>query len=71
MRNKRESFALFFCISANLIEYEVKIQLNYIFILVIKDIHEVSTFMSKKYPFSCPCTIHQKGEINSHLSCVR
>ncbi|EDZ49010.1 hypothetical protein bcere0002_57240 [Bacillus cereus ATCC 10876] len=48
---KREFCSLFFAFQQNLIKCEVKIHLE--FILVTKDIQEVSTFVSKKYPFSC------------------
>ncbi|PEB72952.1 hypothetical protein COD23_18695 [Bacillus thuringiensis] len=43
-----------------LIKCEVKIHLE--FILVMKDIQEVSTFVSKKYPFSCLSTFVQRHE---------
>ncbi|PEB32822.1 hypothetical protein COM77_28140 [Bacillus cereus] len=44
----------FFAFQQNLIKCELKIHLE--FILVAKDIQEVSTFVSKKYPLSCLST---------------
>ncbi|PRT27022.1 hypothetical protein C6359_29260 [Bacillus wiedmannii] len=49
----------FFAFQQNLIKCEVKIHLE--FILVTKDIQEVSIFVSKKYPFSCLSTTMGKG----------
>jgi len=49
---KKRVLLSFFAFQQNLIKCEVKIYLE--FILVTKDIHEVSTFVSKKYPFSYP-----------------
>ncbi|PFC81062.1 hypothetical protein CN276_11095 [Bacillus cereus] len=52
----------FFAFQQTLIKCEVKIHLE--FILVAKDIQEVSTFVSKKYPFSCLST----GGVQRHES---
>ncbi len=51
---KKRVLLSFFAFQQNLFKCEVKIHLE--FILVAKDIQEVSTFVSKKYPFSCLST---------------
>ncbi|PGQ21413.1 hypothetical protein COA05_25570 [Bacillus thuringiensis] len=50
----------FFAFQQNLIKCEVKIHLE--FILVTKDIQEVLSFVSKKYPFSCLSTTVERHE---------
>ncbi len=52
---KKRVLLSFFAFQQNLIKCEVKIYLE--FILVAKDIQEVSTFASKKYPLSCLSTL--------------
>lgn len=62
---KKRVLLSFFAFQQNLIKCEVKIHLE--FILVTKDIQEVSTFVSKKYPFSClSTTTKMGGGVNSH-----
>lgn len=51
---KKRVLLSFFAFQQNLIKCELKIHLE--FILVAKDIQEVSTFVSKKYPLSCLST---------------
>ncbi len=63
---KREFCSLFFAFQQNLIKCEVKIHLE--FILVTKDIQEVSTFVSKKYLLSCLKSIHFHVSITGHES---
>lgn len=57
---KKRVLLSFFAFQQNLIKCEVKIYLESI--LVAKDIQEVSTFASKKYPLSCLSTITVGGD---------
>ncbi|PDY55686.1 hypothetical protein CN449_22890 [Bacillus thuringiensis] len=52
---KKRVFLSFFAFQQSLIKCELKIHLE--FILVAKDIQELSTFVSKKYPLSCLSTL--------------
>lgn len=56
---KKRVLLSFFAFQQNLIKCELKIHLE--FILVAKDIQEVSTFVSKKYPLSCLSTEGERG----------